>query len=154
VVAGAQWLLAHQQPCGGWGESPESYADPSLRGQGTPTASQTAWAVMGLLAAGLADHPAVARAIRTLLERQKPDGRWEESQFTGTGFPRVFYLRYHYYPIYFPLLALSRWAALASVPLSDSGTPQLRVIVPGESSHSQRAGRVVAAPSPALPRHY
>jgi len=109
VVAGAQWLLAHQQPDGGWGESPDSYDDPSLRGQGPTTASQTAWALMGLVAAGLADHPAALRGVRFLLERQRPDGTWDEPQFTGTGFPRVFYLRYHYYPIYFPLLALARW---------------------------------------------
>ena len=65
---------------------------------------------MGLLAAGLHDHPAVARGIRYLLLTQNDDGTWDEPEFTGTGFPRVFYLRYHYYPIYFPLLALSQWA--------------------------------------------
>ena len=110
VVAGANWLLSHQQACGGWGESPESYEFPHLRGQGSPTASQTAWALMGLLAAGLDDHPAVARGVRHLLRTQNDDGTWDEPEFTGTGFPRVFYLRYHYYPIYFPLLALSQWA--------------------------------------------
>jgi squalene-hopene/tetraprenyl-beta-curcumene cyclase len=111
VVAGARWLLNCQQAGGGWGESPDSYADTALRGQGPPTASQTAWAVMGLVAAGLADHPAVSSGIRFLLNQQAPDGTWEETEFTGTGFPQVFYLRYHYYPIYFPLLALARWAA-------------------------------------------
>ena len=110
VVAGANWLLAHQQPCGGWGESPDSYDHPHLRGQGTPTASQTAWAVLGLLAAGLEEHPATIRGIRYLIRTQRQDGTWNEPQFTGTGFPRVFYLRYHYYPIYFPLMALARWA--------------------------------------------
>jgi squalene cyclase len=110
VVAGAKWLLAHQQPCGGWGESANSYESPELRGQGTPTASQTAWALMGLLAAGMERHPAVARGIRYLTVMQNDDGTWDESEFTGTGFPRVFYLRYHYYRIYFPLLALSYWA--------------------------------------------
>ena len=110
IVAGANWLLVHQQACGGWGESPDSYESPHLRGQGPPTASQTAWALMGLLAAGLHDHPAVARGVRYLLLMQNDDGTWDEPEFTGTGFPRVFYLRYHYYPIYFPLLALSQWA--------------------------------------------
>jgi squalene-hopene/tetraprenyl-beta-curcumene cyclase len=110
VVAGANWLLAHQQPSGGWGESPDSYDDPRLRGQGPATASQTAWAVLGLLAAGMEEHPATIRGIRYLLRTQRRDGTWNETQFTGTGFPRVFYLRYHYYPIYFPLMALARWA--------------------------------------------
>jgi squalene-hopene/tetraprenyl-beta-curcumene cyclase len=110
VVDGANWLLSHQQACGGWGESPDSYESPHLRGQGPTTASQTAWALMGLLAAGLDDHPAVARGVRYLLRTQNDNGTWDEPEFTGTGFPRVFYLRYHYYPIYFPLLALSQWA--------------------------------------------
>lgn len=110
MVAGANWLLACQQPSGAWGESPDSYADPRLRGQGPPTASQTAWAVLGLLAAGLERLPAVARGIRYLAHTQRDDGTWHETEFTGTGFPRVFYLRYHYYPMYFPLMALSRWA--------------------------------------------
>jgi squalene-hopene/tetraprenyl-beta-curcumene cyclase len=65
---------------------------------------------MGLMAAGLYDHPAVTHGIRYLLSKQREDGTWDEPEFTGTGFPRVFYLRYHYYPIYFPLLALSQWA--------------------------------------------
>lgn len=110
IVAGAHWLLAYQQPCGGWGESPDSYADPRLKGQGRPTASQTAWAVLGLIAAGLRDHPATLRGIRYLAETQTPAGDWHESEFTGTGFPRVFYLRYHLYRQYFPLMALARWA--------------------------------------------
>ena len=109
VAAGANWLLAHQQPCGGWGESPDSYEHPHLRGQGDPTASQTAWAVMGLIAAGLERHQAVTRAVRYLTTMQNEDGTWDEPEFTGTGFPQVYYLRYHYYPIYFPLLALSQW---------------------------------------------
>jgi squalene-hopene/tetraprenyl-beta-curcumene cyclase len=113
VFNGARWLLDCQQPCGGWGESANSYANPGLRGQGPVTASQTAWGVMGLLSAGLGEHPAVASAVRFLVERQRRDGGWNEPEFTGTGFPRVFYLRYHYYPIYFPLLALARWTALA-----------------------------------------
>ncbi len=115
VVAGKNWLLAHQQPCGGWGESPNSYIDANLRGQGNPTASQTAWAVMGLLAAGLADHPAVYRGVRFLLDRQEADGTWAEPEFTGTGFPLVFYLKYHYYAVYFPLMALSLYASKTSV---------------------------------------
>jgi len=109
VVRGANWLLGCQQADGGWGESPLSYDDPSRRGQGPTTASQTAWAILGLLAAGRAQDPALLRAVRFLLDRQQPDGTWAELEFTGTGFPRVFYLKYHYYPISFPLLALARW---------------------------------------------
>lgn len=110
VVAGVNWLLAHQQPCGGWGESADSYANPALRGQGTPTASQTAWALLGLIAAGQSKHSAVSRGAQFLIEKQQSDGTWDEPEFTGTGFPQVFYLRYHMYPMYFPLLALSQWA--------------------------------------------
>ena len=110
IVAGANWLVSHQQPSGAWGESADSYAEPHLRGQGPATASQTAWAVLGLVAAGWHDHPAAVRGVRHLLAEQLPDGTWHEPEFTGTGFPRVFYLRYHLYRIYFPLLALSRWA--------------------------------------------
>lgn len=110
MTAGANWLLAHQQPCGGWGETPRTYEEPHLRGQGPPTASQTAWALLGLMAAGMADHPAVARGFQFLLDRQNVDGIWDEEEFTGTGFPQVFYLRYHLYPVYFPLLALAQWA--------------------------------------------
>ncbi len=115
--AGANWLLTHQQASGAWGESADSYAQPHLRGQGPPTASQTAWAVMGLVAAGLSDHPATPRGVRWLLEQQCADGTWQEVEFTGTGFPRVFYLRYHMYRVYFPLLAMARWSA-------GSGEPQ------------------------------
>lgn len=108
---GADWLLAHQQSSGAWGESPDSYEDPTLRGQGPPTASQTAWALLGLMAAGRAADAAVARGVRWLLDTQHPDGTWDETPFTGTGFPQVFYLKYHYYRIYFPLLALCEWRA-------------------------------------------
>ncbi len=126
VTAGARWLLEHQQSCGGWGESPDTYENPDLRGQGVPTASQTAWAVLGLLAAGLKDHPTVQAGIDFLLRTQNENGTWDEPQFTGTGFPQVFYLRYHYYPIYFPLLALARWAsAIEPQPVLGQG-PGLR----------------------------
>jgi squalene-hopene/tetraprenyl-beta-curcumene cyclase len=119
VAAGANWLLAHQQPCGAWGESCDTYEKPELRGQGAPTASQTAWAVLGLLAAGRHDHPAVARAVRWLVNAQRDEGTWDEPEFTGTGFPRVFYLRYHYYPISFPLMAMAQWAVKADCGADD-----------------------------------
>jgi squalene-hopene/tetraprenyl-beta-curcumene cyclase len=119
VRRAAEWLEAHQQPDGGWGESPESYADPDLAGIGPVTASQTAWAIKGLVAAGRADSPAVAQGLRWLADRQEPDGSWQQREFTGTGFPLVFYLRYHYYPISFPLLAVARAAAA----VGREGTP-------------------------------
>jgi len=109
VKRGVRWLRLYQQECGGWGETADSYEDPSLRGQGPPTASQTAWALLGLIAAGHADGPSASRGVAYLLETQQADGTWDEPYFTGTGFPRVFYLRYHYYRIYFPLLALAQW---------------------------------------------
>ncbi len=111
VAAAADWLVAHQQGCGGWGETPESYADDRLAGKGPPTASQTAWALAGLVAAGRHDSRAARRAVQWLVGRQESDGGWLEPEFTGTGFPKVFYLRYHYYPIYFPLMALARWCS-------------------------------------------
>ncbi len=110
VSCGADWLAGRQQACGGWGESCESYADERLAGVGTPTASQTAWALAGLVAAGRAASREARRGAGWLVERQAEDGAWEEREFTGTGFPKVFYLRYHFYPIYFPLMALARWS--------------------------------------------
>ena len=104
-----RWLVSVQQESGGWGETVASYDEPELRGRGLATASQTAWALMGLIAAGEADSEAVARGVQYLIETQKPDGTWDEAEFTGTGFPQVFYLRYHLYCIYFPLMALGRY---------------------------------------------
>src|SRR5207253_9537010 len=80
------WLKATQQPCGGWGETCRSYDDPSLKGQGEPTASQTAWALLGLIAAGEHDSPEVRSGIDYLLVTQQDDGAWQEAPFTGTGF--------------------------------------------------------------------
>jgi len=114
IRRGADWLFARQQSDGGWGETPESYADRSLAGTGPTTASQTAWAVAGLVAAGHGGTSAVRRGVRWLVERQEADGSWRQPEFTGTGFPKVFYLRYHWYPIYFPLLALVRAAGDAT----------------------------------------
>ena len=112
IQRGVQWLLDHQQPCGGWGESARSYDDPSFKGSGPVTASQTAWALLGLIDAGCQDHAAVWRGIQWLVVQQQADGSWYETEFTGTGFPRVFYLRYHMYPNYFPLLTLARWVTV------------------------------------------
>ncbi|QDT16064.1 terpene cyclase/mutase family protein [Alienimonas californiensis] len=109
VRRAVRWLKSVQQPSGGFGESPATYDDPNLRGQGEPTASQTAWALMGLVAAGDARTPAARRAAAWLRDKQNLDGTWTEPQFTGTGFPSVFYLKYHLYSLYFPLMALARY---------------------------------------------
>jgi squalene-hopene/tetraprenyl-beta-curcumene cyclase len=123
VRKAAAWLLSRQNPDGGWGESCYSYEDPRTAGMGKSTASQTAWALMGLLHVGEAGSPAVARGVRFLLETRAPHGLWDEREFTGTGFPRVFYLRYHGYPRYFPLWAL----ALYRQYLAGNGTRQASV---------------------------
>ena len=111
VERGVEWLVSKQQQHGAWGESPASYADPSLKGVGEPTASQTAWAVAGLVAAGEGGSLSARRGVQWLLTTQRSDGDWNETAFTGTGFPKVFYLRYHYYRISFPLIAIARWRA-------------------------------------------
>jgi len=112
IVRGAEWLISCQQQSGGWGETCNSYENPNLKGIGTPTPSQTAWALLGLIAAGKGNSEAVIRGINYLLRTQLEDGTWDEQPFTGTGFPRVFYLKYHYYRIYFPLLALATFSKL------------------------------------------
>jgi squalene-hopene/tetraprenyl-beta-curcumene cyclase len=114
VRAAVAWLEKVQQPCGGWGETCASYDDPSLAGRGTPTASQTAWALLALLAADEAEGDAVRRGIAYLLDTQTDAGDWNEDLFTGTGFPKVFYLKYHLYRLYFPLMALARYSKVDS----------------------------------------
>jgi squalene-hopene/tetraprenyl-beta-curcumene cyclase len=105
-----RWLVERQNADGGWGETCESYVDPAHIGRGPSTASQTAWGLMGLLAAGGEQvAAAVERGVRYLVEAQEEDGQWEEPQFTGTGFPGDFYIRYHLYRNYFPLIALGRY---------------------------------------------
>ena len=138
VRRAVQWLAQHQNPDGGWGESCASYVDPSLHGVGPSTASQTAWAIIALIAAGEIDHPATRRGVQYLLETQQPDGHWDEPYFTGTGFPgymkgarveRVpgpgergfqgtelsagFMINYHLYRNTWPLLALGRYRTRA-----------------------------------------
>jgi squalene-hopene/tetraprenyl-beta-curcumene cyclase len=109
----ATWLRAVQKLDGSYGESLLSYEKPETKGQGNSTASQTAWALIGLLAAADRSDPAVSRATSYLLNRQNADGSWPEAEFTGTGFPCVFYLKYHLYRNYFPLYALARYRNLA-----------------------------------------
>ena len=138
VRKGAEWLRRYQNPDGGWGEDMRSYDDPGLAGRGESTASQTAWALLALLAAqrddgaglgrahgtpGLGKTPrpaapharqesvAVERGVQWLIDHQREDGTWDEPQFTGTGFPRDFYLNYHLYRLVFPVMALGRYVA-------------------------------------------
>lgn len=133
MQAGYRWLIEKQNQDGGWGETCETYSDPSLRGCGISTPSQTAWALIGLSTpaalaqrqseSGLMRHggerreldpeaaESIRRGVRYLLENQQEDGSWIEPQFTGGGFPKVFFLKYELYKIYFPLLALARCQA-------------------------------------------
>jgi squalene-hopene/tetraprenyl-beta-curcumene cyclase len=109
VQQAAEWLRSIQNSDGGWGETCGSYDDSSTKGVGPSTPSQTAWAIMGLIAAGDLRSDAVDRGILWLLNQQRPDGAWDEIEYTGTGFPRVFYLAYHMYRNYFPLIALATY---------------------------------------------
>jgi squalene-hopene/tetraprenyl-beta-curcumene cyclase len=118
VVRGAVWLRSVQNGDGGWGETTDTYKNPRLRGKGPSTASQTAWALIGLLETvgrlpKLTNEfmPAIERGVDFLLQTQRPDGNWDEPEFTGTGFPVHFYLNYHQYRLHFPLSALGRYAA-------------------------------------------
>jgi squalene-hopene/tetraprenyl-beta-curcumene cyclase len=118
VQMAAKWIRSVQNSDGGWGETCGTYDDSMTRGLGPSTPSQTAWGVLGLLAAGDTGSESVAKGVGWLLSRQGADGSWDESlgsgparqsRYTATGFPKVFYLAYHLYRQYFPLLALSRY---------------------------------------------
>ncbi|WP_309419272.1 squalene--hopene cyclase [Telmatospirillum sp.] len=109
------WLLARQREDGGWGEDGRSYWDGQPHGEGaTSTPSQTAWALLGLMAVGEAKNPAVARGVDYLLSHRNDENLWDEEMFTAVGFPRVFYLRYHGYRAFFPLWALARYRNLTT----------------------------------------
>jgi squalene-hopene/tetraprenyl-beta-curcumene cyclase len=116
IRRGMTWLSQVQNRDGGWGETCASYKDTTLKGQGDSTASQTAWALMGLLAAAEANLPVdrqvLERGVQYLLSTQRSDGTWDEPWFTGTGFPGHFYLKYHLYQQHFPLTALGRYRSL------------------------------------------
>ena len=109
ILRGRDWLESCQNDDGGWGETCASYDDPTLKGRGDSTASQTAWALMGICACGDLDRGSVQRGLRYLLSTQRRDGAWDEPQITGTGFPSVFYLKYDMYRQNFPLLALATY---------------------------------------------
>ena len=112
VRRGIEFLLATQREDGGWGEDEETYRGAAHGVFTTSTPSQTAWALIGLMAVGHVNHRAVSRGIAYLQRTQRTDGEWDEQAYTATGFPRVFYLRYHGYRLFFPLLALARYRSL------------------------------------------
>ena len=109
VIRAGEWVRSLQNPDGGWGESPASYEDSAHRARGESTPSQTSWALMALMATDDFDSGSVSEGVAYLLERQTAPGTWTEQACTGTGFPGVFYLRYHMYPQYFPLMALGEY---------------------------------------------
>ncbi len=117
---GGAWLESVQHEDGGWGERCNTYDDPVFKGQGPSTASQTAWAVMGLCAFDDPYNPALVRGVKYLIDTQNPDGSWSEAETTGTGFPKVFYLKYDMYRNSWPLLALATYRNLLEKTLAHS----------------------------------
>jgi squalene-hopene/tetraprenyl-beta-curcumene cyclase len=123
-----RWLAEHQNEDGGWGEDPRSYDDEQWIGRGASTASQTAWALLALHAAGERSQ-ALTRGLRWLVATQRPDGSWDEPHYTGTGFPSDYYINYHLYRLAFPVMALGRCLgarADAETPLEASGPVERR----------------------------
>jgi squalene-hopene/tetraprenyl-beta-curcumene cyclase len=114
ILRGRDWLESCQNDDGGWGETCATYEHPAMKGIGESTPSQTSWAVMGICACGDLARPSIQRGLRFLLSSQKSDGSWDEPQITGTGFPRVFYLKYDMYRQNFPLLALATYVNYCS----------------------------------------
>jgi len=115
IRAAVRWLEKYQNADGGWGEDLRSYRDRSWIGRGYSTASQTAWALLALLAAEERSE-AVQRGVDWLVRTQRTDGSWDEPQYTGTGFPGDFFINYHLYRVVFPLSALGRYLGLRAAP--------------------------------------
>jgi squalene-hopene/tetraprenyl-beta-curcumene cyclase len=122
IQRGRNWLETCQNEDGGWGETLASYDDPSLRGKGVSTPSQSAWALLGLCAFPKVNRTSAERGAHYLVSSQNPDGSWSETLITGTGFPRVFYLKYDMYRNNWPLMALSRFAPAISMDRQQSET--------------------------------
>jgi squalene-hopene/tetraprenyl-beta-curcumene cyclase len=119
---GKAWLETAQHWDGGWGERCNTYDDPVFKAQGPSTASQTAWAVMGLCAFGDPDNPHLKRGIEYLIRTQNADGSWSEDEITGTGFPKVFYLKYDMYRNAWPLLALAAYRKIVVSRQANTGS--------------------------------
>ncbi|MFH1779008.1 MAG: squalene--hopene cyclase [Candidatus Omnitrophota bacterium] len=118
----SKWIRSAQNRDGGWGETALTYEDPSQKGKGPSAASQTAWALLALFACGDYDSNEVKRGIEFLIETQQEDGGWREFDFTGTGFPKVCYLRYELYSVYFPLIAIAEWVRFPKCQVSSSSS--------------------------------
>lgn len=132
LLHGREWLESVQHEDGGWGERANTYDDPVFKGQGPSTASQTAWALMGVLAFGDPNRPSIRRGIEYLAKTQNADGSWTEPETTGTGFPKVFYLKYDMYRNAWPLLALATYKKLLvqkGIPTPAPGSLQLPAII-------------------------
>ncbi len=143
IQRGRDWLEACQNEDGGWGESVASYDDPSLRGKGASTPSQSAWALLGLCAFQSLNRTSVERGVHYLTSTQNPDGSWSETLITGTGFPRVFYLKYDMYRNNWPLMALARYASGISADRPESQTALESAEGLHRSSQIQRAQETV-----------
>ncbi len=149
VLKGRDWLESVQLEDGGWGERCNTYDDPVFKGQGPSTASQTAWALMGLCAVGDPYRPSIQRGIQYLVDTQNADGSWTEHEITGTGFPKVFYLKYDMYRNSWPLLALATYRQLLAAHAVKRNGDAVHASGPvsnGNSAHSSRAGVAVEIP--------
>jgi hypothetical protein len=141
VLRAGEWLRSIQNADGGWGESCSSY-DQGCFVPAESTPSQTAWALMGLIAGGDTNSLSVHHGIEYLLDTQRPDGGWDEELATGTGFPKVFYLNYHYYRLYFPLIALSEFYVGQARSLQRPRSPPPGLTYEISPIHDRRHGRI------------
>ena len=126
VTRAIEWFSRHQNPDGGWGEDCRSYVDPAFKGQGTSTASQTAWGLLALQASGAdASDSRVVRALDWLASRQAPDGSWAEDEWTGVAHPGELFFRYPMYPVAFPLMAIGRYVNATPAAAADSAAAEI-----------------------------
>jgi squalene-hopene/tetraprenyl-beta-curcumene cyclase len=138
ILKARDWLESVQHEDGGWGERCNTYDDPVFKGQGPSTASQTAWAVMGLCALGDPNRSSLQRGIEYLIRTQNSDGSWTEHETTGTGFPKVFYLKYDMYRNAWPLLAFATYRKILEQKAQSNGH------VDGHEFHARPASTVTA----------